>query len=42
MVLYLGCGCMTFDFTTQSKDFESFLTGLQRPPNIFQNFEEDL
>ena len=42
MVLYLGCGCVTFDFTTQSNEFESLLTWLQRPPNIFQNFEKDL
>ena len=42
MVLYLCCGCMNFDYTTQSNDLESLINLLQRPPNIFQNFEKDL
>ena len=42
MVLYLGCDCMAFDFTSQSNDFKSLLTLLERPPNIFHNFEKDL
>ena len=48
LVLYLGCGCMTFDSMTQMTSShllphaDKWKTWVQRPPNIFQNVEKDM
>ena len=40
LVLYLGCGCMTFDFTTQLNDFESLPTWLAKTAKYIPKFWE--
>ena len=48
LVLYLACGCMTFDFTTQMTSSHllphanEWKTWVQRLPNTLQNVEKDL